>query len=100
MPGRQAKAITTSMLRQMLGAVRQGSQPERDRVIILLSVKAGLRACEIAGLEWSMVLDPRGRVGRVLTIEDRIAKKGSGRRLPVHEDLRRALISLRHCSRS
>ena len=99
MPGRQAKAITTTMLRQMLGAVRQGSQPERDRVIILLSVKAGLRACEIAGLEWSMVLDPRGRVGRVLTIEDRIAKKGSGRCLPIHEDLRRALIELRRCSR-
>ena len=29
--------------------------------MILLSVKAGLRACEIAGLDWSMVRDARGK---------------------------------------
>lgn len=37
--------------------------PQRDRVMILLSVKAGLRAGEIAKLGWSMLLDADGRLG-------------------------------------
>jgi integrase len=94
MLGRQAKPITHAALRSMLSYVRRTNFPERGRVIILLSSQAGLRACEIAGLRWSMVLDAKGRVGTCLTIEDRIAKKGSGRRVPVHGDLRRALVAL------
>ena len=92
MPGRQAKVISAPTLRRMLLYVKRTSaQPERDRVIVLLSVKAGLRACEIAGLDWSMVLDDKGRVGPVLSVRDAIAKNGSGRQLPIHPDLRLAL---------
>lgn len=94
MSGRQAKFITESMLKRMLSTVRARPTADRDRVIILLSAKAGLRACEIAGVEWSMVLDARGRVGSSLMIEDRISKRGSGRRIPMHPDLRAALTRL------
>jgi ATPase family associated with various cellular activities (AAA) len=59
-----------------------------------LSIKAGLRACEIAGLEWSMALDARGKVADILAIHDAIAKKRGGRRIPMHPDLRHALRSL------
>ena len=62
MPGRQAKIITPTMLRRMLTAVANRQTTKRDRAMILLSIKAGLRACEIAGLDWSMVLDAQGRV--------------------------------------
>jgi integrase len=41
-----------------------------------------------------MVLDARGRVGDVLVVTDRIAKKRGGRRIPLHADLRTALVSL------
>jgi integrase len=41
----------------MLRHVSRSSHSARDRAMILLSIKAGLRACEIAGLDWSMVLD-------------------------------------------
>jgi integrase len=51
MAGKQAKVITPGMLRRMLGYVRKSRYPRRNRVIVLLGVKAGLRACEIAGLE-------------------------------------------------
>ena len=61
---------------------------------MLLGVKAGLRACEIAGLEWSMVLDGQGSIGWSLNVWDAIAKKRSGRRIPIHPQLRRALIEL------
>jgi integrase/recombinase XerD len=41
-----------------------------------------------------MVLDARHKIGRALTIEDRIAKKRSGRRIPLHPELRTALLAL------
>ena len=75
----------------MLRHVSRSSFPERDRAMILLSVKAGLRACEIAGLDWSMVLDARGRVSDTIHVRDLIAKKRRGRRIPMHPDLRRVL---------
>jgi integrase/recombinase XerD len=94
MPGRQAGFIIPSVLRQMLAHANRSGSAARDRVIILLSVRAGLRAAEIAQLDWSMVLDARGQVGDTITIRDAIAKKGSGRRIPLHPDLGRALNSL------
>ena len=94
MPGKQAKAVSPLMLTRMLHKACKSPFHARDRAMILLSVKAGLRACEIAKLEWSMVLDARGKVADVLAIHDAIAKKGGGRRIPTHPDLRRALQGL------
>ena len=62
MPCKQAKVVTTPMLKRMLRRVSHSTFPARDRAMILLSVKAGLRACEIAGLDWSMVPDAQGRL--------------------------------------
>jgi len=39
MPGKQAKVITPPMLKRMLRYVSHSSYPERDRAMILLSVK-------------------------------------------------------------
>lgn len=95
MLGRQAKAITPYMLKRMLAHIRRHSRtPLRDEVVILLSVRAGLRACEIARLDWSMVLDGRGQIGEVLQVRDSIAKGRSGRRVPLHPELRRRLRQL------
>jgi integrase len=94
MPGKQAQAITLPMLRQMLRHASRSPFPKRDRVMVLLSIKADMRACEIANLEWSMVLDARGKISDTLAIRDAISKKGSGRRVPLHPDLRKALAAL------
>src|SRR3954462_8880130 len=94
MAGREAKVITPGMLTRMLGSVRRSRYPRRNRVIVLLGVKAGLRACEIAGLEWSMVLDGQGSIGCSLNVWDAIPNKRSGRRIPIHPQLRRFLIYL------
>ncbi len=94
MPGKQAKVVTPPMLKRMLRHVSHSSFPARDRAMILLSIKAGLRACEIAGLDWSMVLDAQGRVSGTIHVRDVIAKKRGGRRIPMHPDLRRALEQL------
>ena len=61
--------------------------------MVLLSVKAGLRAGEIAGLTWEMVLDPTGEVGQAIELHDCVAKKNSGRRIPINPTLRTALTA-------
>jgi integrase len=69
--------------------------PIRNRVIVLLSAKAGLRAGEIANLTWDMVVGPNGEISTVIELRDHAAKKRSGRMIPVHKDLREALASWR-----
>ncbi|MCA0320679.1 MAG: site-specific integrase [Proteobacteria bacterium] len=98
MLGRQAKVLSQGALARVLARVRSHPFPQRDRVIVLLSVQAGLRAAEIAGLTWSMILTDHGRVGDVIAIRSSIAKKGSGRRVPVHPELKAALAELRRCA--
>jgi integrase/recombinase XerD len=41
-----------------------------------------------------MVVEPDGKVGDSIELHDKAAKKGSGRRIPIHRDLRRALERL------
>lgn len=60
-------------------------------MIILLSFKAGLRACEIAGLTWQMLLKTDGNIADHIRISKHIAKYGSGRHIPMHIDLHKAL---------
>lgn len=94
MNGRSAKILLSNHEGRLISIARSHRNPVRDRVIIMLSFKAGLRACEIAGLTWSMVTDGRGRVAHHIDISGRIAKYGSARRIPMHKDLRRALFAL------
>jgi integrase/recombinase XerD len=61
--------------------------PERNRVLVLLSAKAGLRAAEIAGLAWDMLVDPTGKLGPAIELHDHAAKNQNGRRTPILPDL-------------
>jgi len=63
--------------------------------MVLLSFKAGLRACEIAGLSWSMVLRPNGQIASSINVAGTIAKNGRGRRIPLNPELVIALGRLR-----
>ena len=94
MAGRQAKTITPVQMDALMQHIRGRKDAARCRVIILLSLRAGLRAAEIAKLEWPMVLDATGKVGQTIELEDRIAKKKHGRRIPIHPELRNALAAL------
>ena len=98
MPGRQAKLLTEPIVRRVLAVICGRPDSDRNRVILLLSLRAGLRAGEIAGLEWEMVLTPSGRVDTTMVVPDRIAKKGGGRRIPLHPELRSALQRLARSS--
>jgi integrase/recombinase XerD len=98
MAGKQAKILSTDHIDDLLFFAEHSRHPDRNRVIVLLSVKAGLRAAEIAKLTWEMVLSAGGEIGTVLELQNHAAKKGSGRSIPLHEDLRQALSILRRAS--
>lgn len=92
--GKQAKILPILDQQLLLDHVADKRQGPRNCVIVLLSFKAGLRACEIAGLDWSMVTDANGQIGTEIVVRRHIAKMGSARRIPCHHRLRQALILL------
>ena len=92
MAGKQAKVLFEHHIKDLLAYANASRYPVRNRVIVLLSVKAGLRAGEIANLTWPMVLDPGGDIATAIELHDDAAKMGSGRRVPLHNDLREALV--------
>src|SRR5712671_1053277 len=96
MPGKQAKILSTDHIDDLLFFADNSRSALRNQLIVLLSVKAGLRAGEIAKLTWDMVVDPSGDIGHVIELRDSAAKKRSGRRIPVHGDLHASLLALRH----
>ena len=95
MPGRQAKTLSPADVSDLLLFASCTHNPLRNRVVVLLSAKAGLRAGEIASLTWDMVLGPTGQISGIIELRDHAAKKGSGRCIPIHPDLRSALADLR-----
>src|SRR2546430_11125869 len=95
MQGKQAKIVSPTQERAMLGYLATTRYPARDRVLFLLSLKAGLRAKEMASLTWAMVTDAAGQVAEVLHVPNRASKgKTGGRTIPLHPDLQAALVTL------
>jgi integrase len=95
MVGKRAKILAQAHVEDLLFFAQHTRHPIRNQVIVLLSLRAGLRAAEIANLTWDMVVDPMGEIATTLELRDRVAKKASGRIIPIHPDLRKALIQLR-----
>jgi integrase len=100
MRGKQAKILSADNLDDLLLFAETSRHPLRNKVVVLLSAKAGLRAGEIARLTWAMVTDPTGGIGTVLELPDQAAKNRSGRVIPLHEDLRMVLAAWRAVTQS
>ena len=98
MLGRQTKTLSSADVNDLLVFASCTRNPPRNRVIVLLSAKAGLRAGEIANLTWDMVLGPTGLISGSIELHDTAAKRGSGRVIPIHPELRAALVAWRQCS--
>jgi integrase/recombinase XerD len=98
MLGKQAKILSPLDVADLLAFTECTRHPLRNRVIVLLSVKAGLRAGEIASLTWDMVSAANGEIGQLIELRDHAAKKKSGRLIPIHSDLAEALSIWRYAS--
>jgi integrase len=86
MAGKHAKTLTKQQLTAALRRAAHSRYPERGRVMVLLSVKAGLRAGEIAKLTWPMVVDAQGRIASHIELHDAAAKNeaaGQSRCIPI-----------------
>src|SRR2546428_4990056 len=93
--GKQAKIVSPTQERAILGYLDTTRYPSRDRVMFLLSMKAGLRAKEMAALTWAMVTEATGQVADTIHLENRASKgKTGGRTIPMHPDVQAALATL------
>jgi integrase/recombinase XerD len=94
--GKQAKTLTKAQVDAALNYLSGSRYPLRNRVIVLLSVKAGLRAKEIASLTWDMATTSDGEVGTAVHLTNDASKgRGGGRVIPLNRELRSALLDLR-----
>ena len=95
---KQAKTLSKRQIALTTALIEQTRYPTRNLVIFLLSVKAGLRAKEIASLTWDMLTDAEGNLGSSIHLRDEASKGRSGRVIPLNKDLKVALQRL-HDSR-
>ncbi len=93
--GKRAKILNSKQENAILRHLETTRYSERDLTMFLLSIKAGLRAAEIAALTWAMVTDANGQIGDSIALEDKATKgKKGGRDIPLHPELREALQAL------
>lgn len=96
--GKQAKLLTdaqTKIALRYVASPETGRYPLRDRAMLLLSFRAGLRAKEISQATWSMVTDSEGALVDVLSLTNAASKgKRGGREIPIAADLFDALREL------
>ena len=86
-----ARVLDADDVRRLLDHVSSFRHPTRNKVVVLASFKAGLRACEISRLTWPTVLTTGGNIAEALTVPGAIAKYGGGRIIPLQLELKRAL---------
>jgi integrase len=96
MAGKQAKVLSEAQQKKVLAYIENFTRyPLRNRVMFLLSVKAGLRAIEISKLCWTHILDADGGLSDAITFEDAASKGGKGgRTIPINARLGEALAEL------
>lgn len=92
--GKQAKTLTKPQVDAVTNYLLTRRHGLRDQTIFLLSVRAGLRAKEIASLKWPMILTSEGEVGDAIHLTDTASKGRSGRVIPLNKQLRGNLIQM------
>ena len=92
--GKQAKTLSRTQVKMISEYLLTNRHGLRDQTIFYFSVKAGLRAKEIAHLKWSMVMNSDGSVGDYLNLPNASSKGNGGRVVPLNKDLKRNLVEM------
>lgn len=92
--GKQAKILNRNQVDALSSYLLTKRYGLRDQTVFLLSIKSGLRAKEIAGITWSMVTTPDGKVGDSIQLTNAASKGTSGRVIPMHKAVKRNLQQL------
>lgn len=91
---KQAKTLSKKQVVALLHYLSTRRHPLRNQVIFLLSIKAGLRAKEIAGLRWEMLMDASGELSGSISLSNDASKGMSGRHIPLNKQLFEKLSEL------
>lgn len=93
---KRAKTLDDGQLDNLLSYIDANSVlPERDRLIVLLSFKAGLRVAEIVKIDLSAMTDANGRIAKTLHIFSNVGKKLRERDVPINPLLHKAITAFR-----
>ena len=93
--GKQAKILTNKQQELLLTYLEKSRYPLRNKVMLLFSFKAGLRAKEIAAVTWSMVCNADGKIGTEINLTNNASKGNySGRIIPLNKQLKNLLERL------
>ena len=92
--GKQAKILTRQQVDAVAYHIGKRRNGLRNKVILYLSVRAGLRAKEIAELKWTMVLGADGEVGSHINLTNQASKGQSGRTIPINKELKALVADL------
>lgn len=95
-PVKRAKTLGEDDIRAIAFDLQHAEHGLRDLVAFYLSFYCGLRACEIARIEWRKnCLDAKGKIAKRLTVTGDVAKRGNGGDMDIPTPLRNALMMLR-----
>lgn len=94
--GKQAKTLSKQQQGAVLAFLSTTRHPKRNKVIFLLSTRAGLRAKEIAHLTFGMLQDASGSISDSISLQDAASKGKSGGTIWLNKELREALIDYRN----
>ena len=89
--GKQAKVLSKHQQSAMLSYLETTRHAKRNKVIFLLSIRAGLRAKEIASITWSMITDSEGQITDSIKLENKASKGKSGGTIWMNNELKAAL---------
>jgi len=85
---KQAKTLNAKQVNNVVARARDYRNGLRNETIVQLTLLAGLRAKEVAGLRWEHVLTSEGEIGNEIRLTNDAAKGKSGGVIPLHPKLK------------
>ena len=86
-----AKVLTDAEVKRALAVIAQRRHAVRDRLIFQFTLLAGLRACEVASLQFSDVLQPDGTAKTEIVLKAWQTKGSSARTVYVSKRLQKEI---------
>lgn len=91
---KQAKTLSKAQIQMVTRYLGGKRHSKRNIAMFLLSVRAGLRAKELSLVCWKHLVGSDGQLNDYLTLPNTASKGNSGRMVPLHSDLKKALLDL------
>ena len=87
----QAKVLTEQEIKRVLAVIAAKRHADRNRIAVMLSLLAGMRAGEIAALRFSSVVDCDGEIRNLIRLSPDMTKGSKSRDVVVSQRLQREL---------